>query len=157
MLLMHSHAYAVSYSKLGSRSTGQSEISISIVRGAVVDLPQSIADSPAASRARGKPFSSQSLMKDLQDSGDVQFDVCLDGDSTLALGSSEETSKVSLNTASGRSVDMAVVITKKKSSSGEGTGCNNNYDVSLASVPGSDLLTNDEVAVGRVNLLVTPE
>ena len=153
MLLIHSHAYGVTYNKLGKRSTGQSEISISIVRSALVDLPQSVggssvADSPIA----------QNLMKDLQSNGDAQFDVCLEGDSTLTLGSStEETSQVSLNTASGRSVDMAVVITRKKTSAEVGTGCDNNYDVSLASVSGADALMNGEVTVGRINLLVTPE
>jgi hypothetical protein len=148
MLLIHSHAYGVTYDKLGKRSTGQSEISISIVRSALVDLPQSVVNSPI----------SQSLMKDLQSNGDAQFDVCLEGDSTLTLGSSsEETSQVSLNTASGRSVDMAVVITRKKTSAGVGTGCDNNYDVSLASVSGADALMNGEVTVGRINLLVTPE
>lgn len=148
MLLIHSHAYGVTYNKLGKRSTGQSEISISIVRSALVDLPQSVVNSPI----------SQNLMKDLQSSGDAQFDVCLEGDSTLTLGSStEETSQVSLNTASGRSVDMAVVITRKKTSAEVGTGCDNNYDVSLASVSGADALMNGEVTVGRINLLVTPE
>ena len=148
MLLIHSHAYGVTYDKLGKRSTGQSEISISIVRSALVDLPQSVVNSPI----------SQSLMKDLQSNGDAQFDVCLEGDSTLTLGSSsEETSQVSLNTESGRSVDMAVVITRKKASAGVGTGCDNNYDVSLASVSGADALMNGEVTVGRINLLVTPE
>ena len=148
MLLIHSHAYGVTYNKLGKRSTGQSEISISIVRSALVDLPQSVVNSPI----------SQSLMKDLQSNGDAQFDVCLEGDSTLTLGSSsEETSQVSLNTVSGRSVDMAVVITRKKISAGVGTGCDNNYGVSLASVSGADALMNGEVTVGRINLLVTPE
>jgi len=148
MLLIHSHAYGVTYNKLGKRSTGQSEVSISIVRSALVDLPQSVADSPIA----------QNLMKDLQSNGDAQFDVCLEGDSTLTLGSSsEKTSQVSLNTASGRSVDMAVVITRKKTSAEVGTGCDNNYDVSLASVSGADALMNGEVTVGRINLLVTPE
>ena len=148
MLLIHSHAYGVTYDKLGKRSTGQSEISISIVRSALVDLPQSVVNSPI----------SQSLMKDLQSNGDAQFDVCLEGDSTLTLGSSsEETSQVSLNTVSGRSVDMAVVITRKKISAGVGTGCDNNYDVSLASVSGAEALMNGEVTVGRINLLVTPE
>ena len=148
MLLIHSHAYGVTYNKLGKRSTGQSEISISIVRSALVDLPQSVVNSPI----------SQNLMRDLQSSGDAQFDVCLEGDSTLTLGSStEETSQVSLNTASGRSVDMAVVITRKKTSAEVGTGCDNNYDVSLASVSGADALMNGEVTVGRINLLVTPE
>ena len=148
MLLIHSHAYGVTYNKLGKRSTGQSEVSISIVRSALVDLPQSVADSPIA----------QNLMKDLQSNGDAQFDVCLEGDSTLTLGSStEETSQVSLNTASGRSVDMAVVITRKKTSAEVGTGCDNNYDVSLASVSGAEALMNGEVTVGRINLLVTPE
>ncbi len=147
MLLIHSHAYGVTYNKLGKRSTGQSEISISIVRSALVDLPQSVVNSPI----------SQSLMKDLQSNGDAQFDVCLDSDSTLTLGTSEETNQVSLNTVSGRSVDMAVVITRKKISAGVGTGCDNNYDVSLASVSGADALMNGEVTVGRINLLVTPE
>ena len=147
MLLIHSHAYGVTYNKLGKRSTGQSEISISIVRSALVDLPQSVADSPIA----------QNLMKDLQSNGDAQFDVCLDSDSTLTLGTSEETNQVSLNTVSGGSVDMAVVITRKKTSAGVGTGCDNNYDVSLASVSGADALMNGEVTVGRINLLVTPE
>jgi len=148
MLLIHSHAYGVTYNKLGKRSTGQSEVSISIVRSALVDLPQSVADSPIA----------QNLMKDLQSNGDAQFDVCLEGDSTLTLGSSsEKTSQVSLNTASGRSVDMAVVITRKKTSAEVGTGCDNNYDVSLASVSGAEALMNGEVTVGRINLLVTPE
>jgi len=147
MLLIHSHAYGVTYNKLGKRSTGQSEVSISIVRSALVDLPQSVADSPIA----------QNLMKDLQSNGDAQFDVCLDSDSTLTLGTSEETNQVSLNTVSGGSVDMAVVITRKKPSAGVGTGCDNNYDVSLASVSGADALMNGEVTVGRINLLVTPE
>ncbi|MEL0065464.1 MAG: hypothetical protein VXA40_11645 [Gammaproteobacteria bacterium] len=147
MLLIHSHAYGVTYNKLGKRSTGQSEVSISIVRSALVDLPQSVADSPIA----------QNLMKDLQSNGDAQFDVCLDSDSTLTLGTSEETNQVSLNTVSGGSVDMAVVITRKKTSAGVGTGCDNNYDVSLASVSGADALMNGEVTVGRINLLVTPE
>ena len=152
MLLIHSHAYGVTYNKLGKRSTGQSEVSISIVRSALVDLPQSVggssvADSPIA----------QNLMKDLQSNGDAQFDVCLDSDSTLTLGTSEETNQVSLNTVSGGSVDMAVVITRKKTSAEVGTGCDNNYDVSLASVSGADALMNGEVTVGRINLLVTPE
>ena len=152
MLLIHSHAYGVTYNKLGERSTGQSEISISIVRSALVDLPQSVADSSVAD----SPIA-QNLMKDLQSNGDAQFDVCLDSDSTLTLGTSEETSQVSLNTVSGGSVDMAVVITRKKTSAGVGTGCDNNYDVSLASVSGADALMNGEVTVGRINLLVTPE
>lgn len=152
MLLIHSHAYGVTYNKLGKRSTGQSEISISIVRSALVDLPQSVADSSVAD----SPIA-QNLMKDLQSNGDAQFDVCLEGDSTLTLGTSEETSQVSLNTVSGGSVDMAVVITRKKISAGVGTGCDNNYDVSLASVSGADALMNGEVTVGRINLLVTPE
>lgn len=152
MLLIHSHAYGVTYNKLGKRSTGQSEISISIVRSALVDLPQSVADSSVAD----SPIA-QNLMKDLQSNGDAQFDVCLEGDSTLTLGTSEETSQVSLNTVSGGSVDMAVVITRKKTSAGVGTGCDNNYDVSLASVSGADALMNGEVTVGRINLLVTPE
>ncbi|MEK9871348.1 MAG: hypothetical protein VW831_16625, partial [Gammaproteobacteria bacterium] len=101
MLLIHSHAYGVTYNKLGKRSTGQSEVSISIVRSALVDLPQSVADSSVAD----SPIA-QNLMKDLQSNGDAQFDVCLDNDSTLTLGSSEETSQVSLSTASGGSVDM---------------------------------------------------
>ncbi|MEK9821249.1 MAG: hypothetical protein VW840_03700 [Gammaproteobacteria bacterium] len=147
MLLIHSHAYGVTYDKLGKRSTGQSEISISIV-----DLPQSVADSSVAE----SPIA-QNLMKDLQSNGDAQFDVCLDSDSTLTLGTSEETNQVSLNTVSGGSVDMAVVITRKKTSAGVGTGCDNNYDVSLASVSGADALMNGEVTVGRINLLVTPE
>ncbi len=152
MLLIHSHAYGVTYNKLGKRSMGQSEISISIVRSALVDLPQSVADSSVAD----SPIA-QNLMKDLQSNGDAQFDVCLDSDSTLTLGTSEETSQVSLNTVSGGSVDMAVVITRKKTSAGVGTGCDNNYDVSLASVSGADALMNGEVTVGRINLLVTPE
>ncbi len=152
MLLIHSHAYGVTYNKLGKRSMGQSEISISIVRSALVDLPQSVADSSVAD----SPIA-QNLMKDLQSNGDAQFDVCLEGDSTLTLGTSEETSQVSLNTVSGGSVDMAVVITRKKTSAGVGTGCDNNYDVSLASVSGADALMNGEVTVGRINLLVTPE
>ena len=152
MLLIHSHAYGVTYNKLGKRSTGQSEVSISIVRSALVDLPQSVADSSVAD----SPIA-QNLMKDLQSNGDAQFDVCLDSDSTLTLGTSEETNQVSLNTVSGGSVDMAVVITRKKTSSGVGTGCDNNYDVSLASVSGADALMNGEVTVGRINLLVTPE
>jgi len=152
MLLIHSHAYGVTYNKLGKRSTGQSEISISIVRSALVDLPQSVADSSVAD----SPIA-QNLMKDLQSNGDAQFDVCLDSDSTLTLGTSEETNQVSLNTVSGGSVDMAVVITRKKPSAGVGTGCDNNYDVSLASVSGADALMNGEVTVGRINLLVTPE
>ena len=153
MLLIHSHAYGVTYNKLGKRSTGQSEVSISIVRSALVDLPQSVGDSSVAD----SPIA-QNLMKDLQSNGDAQFDVCLEGDSTLTLGSSsEKTSQVSLNTASGRSVDMAVVITRKKTSAEVGTGCDNNYDVSLASVSGADALMNGEVTVGRINLLVTPE
>ena len=152
MLLIHSHAYGVTYNKLGSRSTGQSEVSISIVRSALVDLPQSVADSSVAD----SPIA-QNLMKDLQSNGDAQFDVCLDSDSTLTLGTSEETNQVSLNTVSGGSVDMAVVITRKKTSAGVGTGCDNNYDVSLASVSGADALMNGEVTVGRINLLVTPE
>ena len=152
MLLIHSHAYGVTYNKLGKRSTGQSEISISIVRSALVDLPQSVGDSSVAD----SPIA-QNLMKDLQSNGDAQFDVCLDSDSTLTLGTSEETNQVSLNTVSGGSVDMAVVITRKKPSAGVGTGCDNNYDVSLASVSGADALMNGEVTVGRINLLVTPE
>jgi hypothetical protein len=152
MLLIHSHAYGVTYNKLGKRSTGQSEVSISIVRSALVDLPQSVADSSVAE----SPIA-QNLMKDLQSNGDAQFDVCLDSDSTLTLGTSEETNQVSLNTVSGGSVDMAVVITRKKTSAGVGTGCDNNYDVSLASVSGADALMNGEVTVGRINLLVTPE
>lgn len=152
MLLIHSHAYGVTYNKLGKRSTGQSEVSISIVRSALVDLPQSVADSFVAD----SPIA-QNLMKDLQSNGDAQFDVCLDSDSTLTLGTSEETNQVSLNTVSGGSVDMAVVITRKKTSAGVGTGCDNNYDVSLASVSGADALMNGEVTVGRINLLVTPE
>ncbi len=152
MLLIHSHAYGVTYNKLGKRSTGQSEVSISIVRSALVDLPQSVADSSVAD----SPIA-QNLMKDLQSNGDAQFDVCLDSDSTLTLGTSEETNQVSLNTVSGGSVDMAVVITRKKTSAGVGTGCDNNYDVSLASVSGADALMNGEVTVGRINLLVTPE
>jgi len=152
MLLIHSHAYGVTYNKLGKRSTGQSEVSISIVRSALVDLPQSVADSSVAD----SPIA-QNLMKDLQSNGDAQFDVCLDSDSTLTLGTSEETNQVSLNTVSGGSVDMAVVITRKKPSAGVGTGCDNNYDVSLASVSGADALMNGEVTVGRINLLVTPE
>ena len=152
MLLIHSHAYGVTYNKLGKRSTGQSEVSISIVRSALVDLPQSVADSSVAD----SPIA-QNLMKDLQSNGDAQFDVCLDSDSTLTLGTSEETNQVLLNTVSGGSVDMAVVITRKKTSAGVGTGCDNNYDVSLASVSGADALMNGEVTVGRINLLVTPE
>jgi len=152
MLLIHSHAYGVTYNKLGKRSTGQSEVSISIVRSALVDLPQSVGDSSVAD----SPIA-QNLMKDLQSNGDAQFDVCLDSDSTLTLGTSEETNQVSLNTVSGGSVDMAVVITRKKPSAGVGTGCDNNYDVSLASVSGADALMNGEVTVGRINLLVTPE
>ena len=152
MLLIHSHAYGVTYNKLGKRSTGQSEVSISIVRSALVDLPQSVADSFVAD----SPIA-QNLMKDLQSNGDAQFDVCLDSDSTLTLGTSEETNQVSLNTVSGGSVVMAVVITRKKTSAGVGTGCDNNYDVSLASVSGADALMNGEVTVGRINLLVTPE
>ena len=152
MLLIHSHAYGVTYNKLGKRSTGQSEVSISIVRSALVDLPQSVADSFVAD----SPIA-QNLMKDLQSNGDAQFDVCLDSDSTLTLGTSEETNQVSLNTVSGGSVDMAVVITRKKTSAGVGTGCDNTYDVSLASVSGADALMNGEVTVGRINLLVTPE
>jgi len=152
MLLIHSHAYGVTYNKLGKRSTGQSEISISIVRSALVDLPQSVGDSSVAD----SPIA-QNLMKDLQSNGDAQFGVCLDSDSTLTLGTSEETNQVSLNTVSGGSVDMAVVITRKKPSAGVGTGCDNNYDVSLASVSGADALMNGEVTVGRINLLVTPE
>ena len=152
MLLIHSHAYGVTYNKLGKRSTGQSEVSISIVRSALVDLPQSVADSFVAD----SPIA-QNLMKDLQSNGDAQFDVCLDSDSTLTLGTSEETNQDSLNTVSGGSVDMSVVITRKKTSAGVGTGCDNNYDVSLASVSGADALMNGEVTVGRINLLVTPE
>ena len=152
MLLIHSHAYGVTYNKLGKRSTGQSEVSISIVRSALVGLPQSVADSFVAD----SPIA-QNLMKDLQSNGDAQFDVCLDSDSTLTLGTSEETNQVSLNTVTRGSVDMAVVITRKKTSAGVGTGCDNNYDVSLASVSGADALMNGEVTVGRINLLVTPE
>ena len=157
MLLIHSHAYGVTYNKRGKRSTGQSEVSISIVRSALVDLPQSVADSSVADSSVADSPIAQNLMKDLQSNGDAQFDVCLDSDSTLTLGTSEETNQVSLNTVSGGSVDMAVVITRKKTSAGVGTGCDNNYDVSLASVSGADALMNGEVTVGRINLLVTPE
>jgi hypothetical protein len=142
---------------LGQQSTARVDISIAIVRGAIVELPGSAISGPAAERARGKPFREQSSMKDLQREGSTEFQICLPRETGIDLPIGAEEGNITMETTSGQPVQVALKVSSKLKGQVSDAGCGSQVNITMAIVTSGSAISEEDDLIGRIQMMVRPE